>query len=81
MATKIAARSAEPFRPLPANDLRRAFDTAVSELRESDPTAKKGLWYRTPIFQRRDILGISQANPKERALKDAARALAQLWRV
>ncbi len=41
---------------------------------------RKQLQYRTPIVQRGDILGSSQANTEKRALKDAARALAQLWR-
>ena len=37
--------------------------------------------YCTPIAQRGKILGISQADAEKRALSDAARALAQLWKV
>jgi hypothetical protein len=80
MASKIAGRS-EPYRSLPADDLRRAFETAISELHEADLAARNRLQYRTPIVQGRGIFGLSQANTKKRALTDAARALAQLWKV
>jgi hypothetical protein len=81
MAPKIAGRSLESYRSLSANDLRRAFETAISELREADFAARKRVQYRTPIVQRREIFGISQATTEKRALTDAARALAQLWRI
>jgi hypothetical protein len=87
MAPKIAVRSIESYRSLSpneslsANDLRRVFETAVSELHEADLAARKRSQYRTPILQRRNILGISRANTEKRALTDAARALAQLWKV
>jgi hypothetical protein len=80
MASKIAGHCIEPYQPLSAGDLRRAFETAVGELNDADLAAKR-LHYRTPIFQRREIAGISQANTEERALRDAARALAQLWKI
>jgi len=79
MAPKIAGRCIDSHRSLSAEDLRRAFETAVCDLYEADSAAKKR--YRTPIVQRGDIWGISQANSVERALRDAARALAQLWNV
>jgi hypothetical protein len=81
MPSKIAGRCIEPYRSFPAEDLRRVFETAISELHEADLAASKRLQYRTPIVQRREILGISQANAEKRALTDAARALAQLWKV
>jgi hypothetical protein len=82
MAPKIAGRSIEPCRSLSADDLRRVFETAVSELHQADLAARRRLLrQRTPIFQRRGILGISQANADKRALTDAARALAQLWKI
>ncbi len=74
MASKIAGRSIVALSP---DDLKRAFETAMSKLREAGVADRKRLQYRTPIVQR----GISQADTEERALKDAARALAQLWRV
>jgi hypothetical protein len=82
MAPKIAGHSIELHRSLSADDLRRVFETAVSELHEADLAARERLLRRrTPIFQRRTIFGISQADADKRALTDAARALAQLWKV
>jgi len=81
MASRIVGPSVEPYRSLSANDLRRAFKTAVSDLRDADAAAKKRPEYRTPIVQRRGFLGFSQADVEKRALTDAARALAQLWKV
>jgi hypothetical protein len=81
MAHKLAGRSLETYRSLSANDLRRVFETAISELSEADLAAKKRVQYRTPIVQRREVSGISQADKEKRALIDATRALAQLWKV
>jgi hypothetical protein len=81
MAPTIAGHSIERYRSLSADDLRRMFESAISQLHEADFTGRKRLQYRTPIVQRGDILGISQANTEKRALMDAARALAQLWKV
>jgi hypothetical protein len=81
MMPKTSVRGFELDRSLVADDLRRVFENAVSELREADLALKKKLQYQTPIFQRRGILRASQGNAKKRALTDAARALAQLWKV
>jgi hypothetical protein len=66
---------------LRAEDLRRVFETAVCDIHQADLATKKKLQYRTPIVQRGTVLGISQAAAEKRALSDAARALAQLWKV
>jgi hypothetical protein len=63
-----------------AEDLRCAFETAVCELQQADRAAKKGARYRMPIVARGRILG-TKASAEKRALTDAARALAQLWKV
>jgi len=81
MATTIAGHRIERFRSLSPDDLRRMFESAISQLHEADFTGRKRSQYRTPILQRRAILGISQANMEKRALMDAARALAELWKV
>ena len=52
----------------------------MCDIHQADPATKKRQ-YRTPIVQRGKILGISQADAEKRALSDAARALAQLWKV
>lgn len=79
MAYKIAGHSIEA-QPSPEN-LRRVFETAVCEIHRADQAAKKTLQYRAPIVPRARILGLSQAGAEKRALMDAARALAQLWKV
>jgi hypothetical protein len=81
MAYKIAEQHIEAHRSLSAEDLRRVFETAVCEIHQSDLAAKKRLQYRTPIVQRARFLGIPQVSTEKRALSDAARALAQLWKV
>jgi hypothetical protein len=63
-----------------AEDLRRVFDKAVCNIHQANLAAKK-LQYRIPIVQRGRLLGIPQAAAEQRALSDAARALAQLWKV
>ena len=58
-------------------DLKRVFETAVCEIYQADVVAKK----RLPIVSRARVLGLSQAGAEKRALSDAARALAQLWKI
>jgi hypothetical protein len=81
MAPRIAGRSFEPHRSLSEDDLRLAFQTALSELHEADKAAKRRTGYRAPIVQHGEMLVISQADAEKRALSNAARALAQLWKV
>jgi hypothetical protein len=80
MASRIVGHNLETHRPSP-EDLRHLFETAVCEIRQADLGAEKRLHYRAPIVSRAKVLGISQANAEKRALSDAARALAQLWKV
>jgi hypothetical protein len=77
----VAEHHMEAQRSLSAEDLRRVLETAVCDIPQADLAARKRLQYRTPIVQRGRILGISQAAAEKRALSDAARALAQLWKV
>jgi hypothetical protein len=81
MAFTIAGRNIEAPRPTSVEDLKSAFEKAVREIHQANPGAKKGLQYRSPIVPRATVLGISQASAEKRALADAARALAQLWKV
>lgn len=82
MAYKIIAdRRVETHRPLSAEDLRRAFETAVCELHHADASGKRALRYQAPIVQRARILGLSKADAEKRALSNAARALAELWKI
>jgi hypothetical protein len=81
MAYKILNQRIETHRPSSPEDLRRKFETAVCELHQANVAAKKRLHYHSPIVPRRRILGISQADAEKRAVSDAARALAELWKV
>jgi hypothetical protein len=78
MAYRIVGHRIETSKMLSPDALKREFETAVCELHDLDRAAqKKRLQYRTPIVQR---AGIS-VDVEKRALSDAARALAQLWKV
>jgi hypothetical protein len=81
MAYKIAGHHIETHHSASVEDLRHVFETAVCEIHQSEVAAKKRLQYRTPIVQRTRFLGIPQVSTEKRALSDAARALAQLWKV
>jgi hypothetical protein len=81
MSYRIAGQSIETQRALSPNDLKHVFEAAVCEIHQADLAAKKKLQYRAPIVARARVLGISQASAEKRALSDAARALAQLWKV
>jgi hypothetical protein len=80
MAYKIVSHRLEAHPSPSPEDLRRKFESAVCEL-HPDLAAQKHLRYRSPIVSRRKILGLSQVDAEKRAVSDAARALAELWKV
>ena len=61
--------------------LKREFESAVRDIHLADVAAGKLPGYRIPIVPRAKILGLSKADAEKRALSEAARALAQLWKV
>jgi len=66
--------------PVPMN-LKRTFENAVRDIYQTGLTGKPSR-YRTPIVQRAGTAAAeSSANAQKRALTDAAKALAQLWKV
>ncbi len=70
-----------PVQPLPvAMNLKRTFENAVRDIYQASLPGKPSR-YRMPIVQRRRTVAESQANAEKRALSDAAKALAQLWKV
>jgi hypothetical protein len=81
MATRSVQHNLEVHRPLSSEDLRRVFESAVCEIHPGELMTQKELRYRAPIVPRAKVLGLSQAGAEKRALSDAARALAQLWKV
>ena len=65
----------------PAKHLKRAFECAVRDIYQVGLTGKVSE-YRTPIVQRAGTGSAgSHVDAEKRALTDAARALAQLWKV
>ena len=65
----------------PAKHLKRAFECAVRDIYQAGLTGKVSE-YRTPIVQRAGSgADGSSVDAEKRALTDAARALAQLWKV
>jgi hypothetical protein len=79
MAYRIAAQQIGTQQSPSAEDLRQAFESAVCEIHRADLAAQAQ--YRAPIVPRARLLGLSQAGAEKRALSDAARALAQLWKI
>jgi biopolymer transport protein ExbB/TolQ len=59
-------------------NLQRAFENAVRDIHEAEG---KGANHRMPIVQRARVTRESAGNVQEKALADAAKALAQLWKV
>jgi len=74
--------SKTPGQALPlAINLKRTFENAIRDIYEAGLTGKASC-YRTPIIQQiRTTAPESSANAQKRALSDAAKALAQLWKV
>jgi hypothetical protein len=65
----------------PAKNLKRAFECAVRDIYQVGLTGKVSQ-YRTPIVQRAGTaLPKSGFDAEKRAVSDAARALARLWKV
>jgi hypothetical protein len=64
-----------------ARNLQRAFERAVHDMHQVSLTGQVSR-YRTPIFQRAGKNAfVSRADAEKQALSDAAKALAQLWKV
>jgi len=76
----MTSKASEKVQPLPGN-LKREFETAVRDIYQAGLTGKTS-GYRKPIFQRSGAADPeSGANAEKRALANAAKALAQLWKV
>jgi len=80
MATKPVAQVSAAQVPTMSVNLKRAFENAVRDIYEADLAGKQSN-YRRPIVQRPRETADSAANTQKKALSDAAKALAQLWKV
>jgi hypothetical protein len=76
----MTSKASEKVRPLEGN-LKREFENAVRDVYQAGLKGKTSN-YRKPIFHRSGATAPeSGANAEKRALADAAKALAQLWKV
>jgi hypothetical protein len=81
MPYKPSAHEVKPCVPPSSENLKRAFEIAVVEIERSDVGNAKTLRSGVSIVPRSRILGLSTAGAEKRAISDAARALAMLWKV
>lgn len=76
----MPSKSAQHTLP-PAKNLKRVFECAVRDIYQAGVTGRISE-YRTPIVQRAGMRAAgSPVDAEKRALSDAAKALAQLWKV
>jgi hypothetical protein len=76
----MTSKASEKVQPLEGN-LKREFENAVRDVYQAGLKGKTSN-YRKPIFHRSGVTAPeSGANAEKRALADAAKALAQLWKV
>ena len=75
MASKVIGQV-----PAVDTNLRRAFESAVRDIYQAGLKSKTSN-YRAPIVQRSSARLGSSEHAQKKALSDAARALAQLWKV
>jgi hypothetical protein len=80
MASKPAAQVSAGQVPTMSVNLKRTFENAVRDIYETDLAGRKSN-YRRPIVQRPRVPAESSANTQKKALSDAAKALAQLWKI
>ena len=72
-------RIAEP-KAFSAANLRLVFEAAVEDIHHTEPLTPR-VRYGAPIVPRRVPATSSREGGEKRALSDAARALAQLWKL
>ena len=80
MASKPTTQVSSAQLPSMSMNLKYRFENAVRDIYEAGLTGKTSN-YRRPIVQRSQVPSESSANAQKRALSDAAKALAQLWKV
>lgn len=73
----MASKAAVQIPSMSAN-LQRTFENAVRDIYQAGGKAPS---HRRPIVQQARMAAESSANGQKKALSDAAKALAQLWKV
>jgi hypothetical protein len=79
MASKSVAQVPAQVPTLSIN-LKRTFENAVRDIYQASVTGKPSN-YRRPILRRPRVAVESSENREKKALSDAAKALAQLWKI
>jgi hypothetical protein len=80
MASKPTTQVSSAQLPSMSINLKHSFENAVRDIYQAGINGKMSN-YRRPIVQRSPVPSESSANAQKRALSDAAKALAQLWKV
>lgn len=75
----MATKPAEPI-PSLNSDLQRTFENAVRGIDDAEIDSRVSR-YRTPIVQRPRAHAEGSGDTQKKALSDAAKALALLWKV
>jgi hypothetical protein len=75
----MTSKTAHQPAAMPKN-LKRAFENAVQDIYQAGLTGKISQ-YRSPIVQRAGVPSPTGMNAEKQALSDAAKALAELWKV
>lgn len=80
MASKPTTQAPSAQLPSMSIDLKHTFENAVRDIYQAGITGKTSN-YRRPIVHRSQVPAESSAHAQKRAVSDAAKALAQLWKV
>ena len=80
MASRPTAQVQSGQIPSMSIHLKRTFENAVRDIYQAGVSGKMSS-YRRPIVQRSGMPVESSVNAEKKALSDAAKALAQLWKV
>jgi hypothetical protein len=80
MASKPVAQVPSAQVPSMSINLKSTFENAVRDIYQAGMTGKASN-YRKPIVRRSCVPAESSENAQKKALSDAAKALAQLWKV
>ena len=81
MASKFSINRISVPSPASPIDLKRAFENAVREIHRADVASGSKPRYGMPIVPKAKLSNLTRGDSEKRALTDAARALAQLWKV
>lgn len=74
----MSKMAVNPVSAPPADDLRRAFETAIAQIQRGPQSLTRS---QRPIYVRKQAVTQDAPAAEKQALTTAARALAQLWNI